>query len=117
MSVRHTEPAAYTIDSLGIPRLISPLPETCVKPRRTRFYAMKTRDIVYRACCYRCVVCGRTEGPLIHHSDESGDYVTSANGVWLTLHHVVAHSRGGCSHPHNLVVLCDQCNNRIGVSS
>lgn len=37
--------------------------------------------------------------------------------VHLTLHHLYAHTLGGCDHAHNLLTLCNQCNSEAGVTN
>ncbi len=58
----------------------------------------RVRRHVKERDCGVCLVCGRgTEG-----------------GVELTTHHVVPRCRGGETTPQNLVLLCAECNQRIG---
>lgn len=105
-------PVAY-LDEARTPRLLEPLPPSCIRPRRERRYpksssraALKERD---GAVCMRC---GAPERP-----GEPGDDGTIWGGFYLERHHVYAFTLGGCSHPHNLVMLCQPCNLDVGVVS
>lgn len=98
----------------GIPRLLQPLPRTCIRPRRKRYYARGVRQRVYERDGHRCIICHRGDGGV---RQPDGIVLYPPGTTWLTLHHVHAHTLGGCSHDHNLVTLCGDCNTQIGVAA
>lgn len=68
----------------------------CITPERRQRHASKSvKMFVRKRDRYRCVVCGRRNN--------------------LTLDHIVSRALGGCSHAHNLQVLCKKHNEEKGL--
>lgn len=91
------------------------LPHGCIVKGRGRPKITRTRRwAIYARDGWECVVCGRRPGD---HAEEVNVGRTSPMPpfrVHLTLDHRYPLAAGGCSHPHNLRTLCNQCNSRKG---
>jgi 5-methylcytosine-specific restriction endonuclease McrA len=71
------------------------------------------RRAVFRAGEYRCAECG-IEGREQRFPRGGFGYPTPETGVYLSIDHILAKSRGGGSEQTNLRVLCTTCNTRKG---
>lgn len=90
------------------------MPATCwgAFPRRRRL--PHWRRAMFAAARWQCSACGRSAGdpsrPIPLHIAGQDTTLWFTYPVTLTIDHRVPVARGGCSHRHNLTVLCDQCN-------
>jgi 5-methylcytosine-specific restriction endonuclease McrA len=88
--------------------------------RKKRSILPNTQLNVFKACDYRCVVCGVFTNesiprdihgrPLSFRLDENGNTVQCA-GRFLTLDHIVPKKYASCNFFENLILLCSVCNN------
>lgn len=73
------------------------------------------RREIFRRDKYACQLCLLT-GFEKRNPKGSFTYPTDRDGVYLSIDHIVARSRGGSSESFNLRVLCTTCNTRKGVT-
>jgi 5-methylcytosine-specific restriction endonuclease McrA len=78
--------------------------------------AQSVRRVIFRRDNYTCKECGLTGWEQRFPRGGFG-YYTDVPGVYLSIDHIVARSRGGSNEPGNLRVLCTTCNTRKGVKS
>lgn len=97
------------------------MPATCwgAYTKRARRLAYWRRAL-FAQHRWQCASCGRADGdpsrpvPVPLSVGQTGGTLWFTFPVTLTLDHVIPIARGGCSHRHNITVLCDQCNNEKG---
>lgn len=71
------------------------------------------RAYVYARDALTCQECGA--GPLPRYGDLiDGPHGPVVTRRYATLDHVIERRDGGCHHAHNLRVLCQTCNPRLG---
>lgn len=74
------------------------------------------RRRVFREEGYRCRGCG-LQGFERRFPRGGYGYYTDLPGIYLSIDHIVAKSRGGSNDRENLRVLCTTCNTRKGVKA
>lgn len=76
--------------------------------------ATSMRRRVFREENYTCAVCG-IQGEERRFPKGGYGYYTALPGVYLSIDHIVAKSKGGSNERSNLRVLCTPCNTTKGV--
>lgn len=97
------------------------MPAECwgaMRPNGLSKEARRRKPLLFAEARWRCSNCGRYEGdqsaPVPIQLPMQSGVLWFTYPVRLTVDHRVPRSRGGCSHEHNLAVMCDQCNNAKG---
>lgn len=73
------------------------------------------RRAVFKRDNYTCLEC-KVVGSEIRHPRGAFGYPTTIAGIYLSIDHIIAKSKGGGHGEQNLRTLCTRCNSKKGAN-